>query len=148
MGIMLMILSFTLLLLIAIATGYLAKGRGRDPAGWVLIGLLLGIFALVLLYVLPNRAHLDDAKVDLKDDQYLSIGSAPTKQGFYSSDWYYLDSDHRQYGPLSLDRLRDKWDEEVITQETLVWCEGMAEWSRVKAVPDLQEAIEPRQLRL
>lgn len=140
---MLMLLSFTLLVIIAGGTGFLAKRRGRDAVGWFLIGLLLGIFALILLFILP--AHQPKTQVDLDpdEDRLLKIGGASPDMGLYCCDWFYLDDSHKQCGPVSLDGLRACWDEGDLTLETLVWRQGMEKWARVKELYELKEALEP-----
>ena len=53
--------------------------------------------------------------------------------------YYFMDKTHKQVGPLSLDELKQK----EITQETLVWREGMPSWVQAKNIPELHECIIP-----
>ena len=49
------------------------------------------------------------------------------------SQYYYTDGKER-YGPYTLDELKDK----NITQETLVWKEGLVDWVPARNLSDLQ----------
>lgn len=42
-------------LLCAIAAAAIAGGKGRSVLGWLLLGLLLGIFAVIIVACLPSR---------------------------------------------------------------------------------------------
>lgn len=35
-----------------------ARNRGRDPVGWGVLALLIGFFALIVLYILPPTQGL------------------------------------------------------------------------------------------
>lgn len=41
-------------ILFAIFTGVVANNKGRNVVGWVVLGLLFGIFALIIVAVLPK----------------------------------------------------------------------------------------------
>ena len=51
---------------------------------------------------------------------------------------YYIYVNNEQQGPYSLDELRSRH----ITQETLVWCEGMARWTPAWQVYELRTLFE------
>jgi hypothetical protein len=42
-------------LIFAVATGAVASSKGRSGVGWFLIGLVGGVFALIIVAVLPNQ---------------------------------------------------------------------------------------------
>jgi RNA polymerase subunit RPABC4/transcription elongation factor Spt4 len=46
---------------VSVVAAWYAKQKGRNPGAWLLIGLLLHVFALVLLWFL-NPLGIDDAK--------------------------------------------------------------------------------------
>ena len=48
--------------------------------------------------------------------------------------YYYTDGKER-FGPFTIDQLKDR----IITPETLVWKEGMSDWSPAKYLRDLDE---------
>lgn len=48
-------------------------------------------------------------------------------------NYYYIDEKGQQAGPVSEDNLKDL----NVTGKTLVWCEGMTDWTKVADVPEL-----------
>ncbi|MEW6092255.1 MAG: zinc ribbon domain-containing protein [Pseudomonadota bacterium] len=48
---------FLIWLLFAIATAVIAANKGRTGFGWFLLGCVFGIFALIVVAVLPNLKH-------------------------------------------------------------------------------------------
>lgn len=136
-----LLLSFLFLLFLAGLTGYFAKRRGRDPVGWLLLSLLIGIFALLILFILPNK-NKEAAELETDEDSLLFGSSASEDGGVYIKEWFYLDPDHIQCGPVSFDRLQEAWEEGIVSEKTHVWCEGMPRWIRLNELPYLQEAVQ------
>ena len=53
-------------------------------------------------------------------------------------DYYYLDADMRQVGPMSLDDLVASG----VTSDTMVWHEGLEEWAKAGNLPEVVKAME------
>lgn len=53
-------------------------------------------------------------------------------------DYYYLDADMRQVGPVSLDDLVAAG----VTGDTMVWHEGLEEWAKAGNLPEVVKAME------
>ena len=53
-------------------------------------------------------------------------------------DYYYLDADMRQVGPMSLDDLVASG----VTGDTMVWHEGLEEWAKAGNLPEVVKAME------
>ena len=53
-------------------------------------------------------------------------------------DYYYLDADMRQVGPVSLDDLVASG----VTGDTMVWHEGLEEWTKAGNLPEVVKAME------
>lgn len=53
--------------------------------------------------------------------------------------YYYLNAANQQCGPIE----PTAFAAHRLTQQTYVWCEGMADWTRVCDVPGLSEFIPP-----
>lgn len=53
-------------------------------------------------------------------------------------DYYYLDADMRQVGPVSLDDLMAAG----VTGDTMVWHEGLEEWAKAGNLPEVVKAME------
>lgn len=51
---------------------------------------------------------------------------------------YYIIENGQQYGPFTFDQLRAR----NITDETIVWHEGMAKWGKAKDVPSLRPLLQ------
>ena len=146
------ILSFILLIIIAIFTSYYAGSQGRNPLKWFVIGLLLGILAPLILLFLPtvkkdkngsfpsmtisppdpSLAHLPPAALSSED---LKIKEEENKL------WFYLDQNHEQVGPVSVVALRELWNRGKLELNQYVWSEGMEQWKKVEDLPELRVVL-------
>ena len=54
-------------------------------------------------------------------------------------DYFYLDRNNRQNGPIS----PEKFAENGVTPQTLVWCNGMADWAPAGSIPELSMFFRP-----
>jgi len=127
-------------LLLGVLTAYLAMRRGRNPVAWFVIGSLLGIFGLLILFLVPSfeTAGTGEEKkkepsrtVDVIPQEKRKVEELPYEE------WYYLDSEHKQTGPVPFRSFRDLWNQEKINSTTYVWKEGMENWKYVRDLPDL-----------
>lgn len=50
--------------------------------------------------------------------------------------WYYL-KNGEQTGPVSLQFLRQSLSTGALSLESLIWCDGMVDWTPLKAVPEV-----------
>jgi hypothetical protein len=131
MNFYLMMLSFTL---IALLTGYCAQRRGRDPKIWFVIGFLFGLFGLAALFLI--------SKQEIKPVKLESLVVEPTPPAevpqivHQTREWFYLDKEHKQFGPTTFENLKEKFDAGAINSSTYVWTEGMDEWKRIKEKQD------------
>ena len=146
------ILSFILLIIIAIFTSYYAGSQGRNSLKWFVIGLLLGILAPLILFFLPpvkkeksgsfpsmtisppdpSLAHLPHAVLSSED---LKIKEEENKL------WFYLDQNHEQVGPVSVVALRELWNRGKLELNQYVWSEGMEQWKKVEDLPELRVVL-------
>lgn len=56
-------------------------------------------------------------------------------------DYFYIDSNNEQKGPIS----PMQFAMHNITPDTLVWCEGMNDWTRAGSVAELHDCFTTRQ---
>jgi hypothetical protein len=119
------------------AASYFASQRGRDPFAWFMIGMLLGILGLLLLFLLPPLES--DKKETVDPEEIAPVISEPAER---LTDWFYLDKNRIQVGPVAFNALKRAWDDKEITIETLVWREGMGEWKKVAELPSLREVLQ------
>ena len=126
------------LMLLWITTGLivanLANKKGRNPYLWFTIGTFLGILGLIILLFISPRNQQKNyfAKKKTTIRQPLS----DIELFFYKNPsnklWYYLDNEHKQTGPVSLQRLNNQWKNEIINSSTYVWNEDMDNWKKIK----------------
>lgn len=56
------------------------------------------------------------------------------------NNYFYLDHHNQQQGPISPERFA----ENGVTPNSLVWCTGMADWAPAYTVPELKSFFQPR----
>ena len=113
---------------------------------WFIIGVFLGLIALLVLYILPSKS-LEVAPVmaatpapESKPEIALS-GEPKIAQSSPSivpqKLWYYLDNEDKRFGPMSFDRLKQAWNEDSIDTDTYVWNEDMAGWKPLEELSEI-----------
>lgn len=135
-----MMLSFIIFLLLGSLTAYLAQQRGRDPYLWFAVGGLFGLLGLLVLFLLPqiDKNAETETKQTVPDKDIILVEPLPDP---LNAQWYYLDEKNQQQGPIGIRALKQKWLEEGIDMETLVWCEGMEYWKRISQIESLENRL-------
>ena len=89
---------------------YLASRKGYNPLLWSVLGLLGGLIACYIIFILPPKVKsLKRATPEIQTEGLV---------------WYYLDHQHVQHGPMSYHSLlRHKKD------ISYVWNETMKDWT-------------------
>jgi len=54
-----------------------------------------------------------------------------------SMQWYYVDKEKKQQGPMSVSALSSHWKDSLVHEHSYVWTQGMGEWVKAKDMPDL-----------
>ena len=128
-----------LTILAALATGvlgaYLAHKRGRNPYIWFCIGAFFGILGAFVIFFMPSRKKALPKTTKLEVPENLPM---PAINGPADKFWYYLNPEHKQIGPMSLDGLTNAWRQGKISLTTYVWNEELPEW---KLLQDLLTKI-------
>lgn len=132
------ILSILVWTFIGAGTAYLAFQRGRDPYIWFAIGIFLGVFGILILLILPPL----NAKEVTTDPNATIIEVPAIIDPFATKDWFYLDREGKQQGPIDIGALRNLWMTNGMDSKTFVWSEGMDKWKRVEEVPGLVERLK------
>lgn len=125
------LLSIIMLAILGGITAILAERRGRDPWIWFFIGMFLGLLGIVILFLMP--AANVKADEDLKSKQPPSIAPQPTQQ-VDDKQWFYLDRQHQQCGPVSYAQIKELMDKQELTKASYVWSEGMETWKKIEEV--------------
>lgn len=116
--------TFLLWVLFGCITAHFAKRRGRNPYGWFLIGLFLGLIGLCLVFILPKKTETPVAEEEPITIEIFPEVSDDQKTKF----WYYLDQTNKQQGPMSFNGLIRAWNEGIVQPETQVWNETLENW--------------------
>lgn len=127
--------------------GYLcsriAQNRGRNPTIWFALGAILGLIAVIVLYILPPKVATAPAVI-LPGKQDNTPSYTPSEEVATRPPealWYYLDKENNQYGPMSFNALKSAWNCDEIKPSTYVWNENMKEWKTLESLPDTLEKI-------
>lgn len=130
------ILTLFFWLLVGFSTAYFAYQRGRNPYAWFIIGIFFGLLGLLFVFLLPavnaNETEINANQIDNKE--VLTLLPSRETQDFLIKDWFYLDSQHKQQGPISFEDLKKNFEEGKIQQSSFVWCEGMSDWKKIKDI--------------
>jgi hypothetical protein len=146
-----MLLSLLLLLIVASFTAYYANRKGRNPLLWFILGVLLGIFAPLILMFFSSIKNgrsdngLPTMTVSKPDPSLQHLPLAPTSEELKQQEenklWYYLDQNHQQMGPVSIIALRELWNRGQLELNSYVWTDGMEKWEKVDNLSDLKAAL-------
>ncbi len=130
------LLSLILCGLIGWACSVQAQKRGRNPTYWFIGGLFFGIFALILLFLLPplKKTRAPAAKTASSIDITPTLGLEALFPSQTSKLWYYLDEQSQQFGPMSFEALRRSWSEGKLKLHTFVWNEELDNWKQFNEV--------------
>lgn len=126
----------------------LAQRRGRNPFVWGLLGLFMNIFALLLLVILPDLtlqpSEPEQAGQPPQEPDVIDVTpqDSPPAAGVSGAEWYYVDPQHQQQGPYSVDDLRGLWKSGTLKEATYLWSEGMEDWQRLASLPDLRRLLQ------
>lgn len=118
---------------------YFAQQRGRNPITWFILGLIFGILGLLALFIMPSLAE-NSKTSEASQASAVEIPQstlAPPVLSNATAEWYYVDSNYTQQGPLSAADIKSLIEAQTITKETLVWCDGMPEWKKLEEVKDV-----------
>lgn len=148
-------LTMILWILMGIATSYIANQRGRDPYIWFALGMFFGVLAVLTLVLLPPVKSEEEQEKDERNKEIVErrekqmeeqekIENAPDlePQSIETKEWFYLDKERQQQGPLSFYVINELWESGALNPQTYVWTEGMPEWKRVHEIPDLHDILE------
>ena len=116
---------------------YFAQKQGRSPRKWFFIGMLLGLFGLLILFLM--RPYENWRLKRQKGKQTEKKEESPAIQSLFTHAppdilWYYLDLEHQQQGPMSLNALENDWKAEKLRPSTWIWNEQLPDWKPLSEV--------------
>lgn len=127
----------------------LARNKGRKPQLWFQLGFFFGILALILLYILLWKEKWS-SKPKFAQEGSLAPSSSGAEKGslitlektcmtLEERDWYFLDPQNNQKGPISFDELKTKLSDGILSEKaTFLWSEGMDKWKPLIELPYLK----------
>ena len=129
-------LTVTMWIVLGLVCAYYAKKQQRNPILWFCMGLLLGIFGLILLLLLPLIQRIQKksaskkqpptpAVIDVAPPSPLSSILDPL---FSNTLWYYMDQTSSQKGPMSFTALENDWKDGKLLTSSYIWNEKLADW--------------------
>lgn len=135
-------LSIAFYFLIGGATAYIAKQRGRDPIIWFIIGLFLGIFGILLLFILPPVVEEGQQTNEPPAVNSSTFQAPAITHDYLVKDWYYYDGERTRQGPIRFEELRELWKASQINEESFVWSDGMSGWQKIEQVQNLYSHLK------
>ena len=114
----------------------IARKKNRAPSTWFVLGLFFGFLALATIYFLkPKRS----AQKNITINPYLDTKTLNQESIFQKDNnyWYFLDSAHKQIGPMSLRSLFDNYFKGKISKTTFIWNDTMKNWTRLNELSSL-----------
>jgi hypothetical protein len=108
---------------------------------------LFGILGLIALFLFPSlesqpRTAEEDHSIFL-DASSIKDRSFPgvTSTAYEGKEWFYLDTEQQQRGPIPFEKLKSVWNEGGLHPATYVWSEGMENWKKVEELPGFTEVL-------
>jgi GYF domain 2 len=129
-GVMHYFYSILIGLLSAFLCARYAKKRGRHPVHWFVWGALFGLFALLVLFLLPPKKMAQAASTQPIPVPVLQVLDPMQACKL----WYYLDGERQQYGPMSFDGLNRAWKDGKVHVQSFVWNDELENWKRLEEV--------------
>ena len=107
-------------------TAYFANKYNKNPYLWFILGMLFGIWGLLFLFFLIYKLKIPKKKINIEKVNIIKD----------SRFWYYLDGEHKKFGPFSLNKLKNLFSNNQISSKTYVWNKDLNDWKFLK---DLKE---------
>jgi hypothetical protein len=117
--------------LLGVASAALAKDRGRDPFSWFFIGMFVGLFGILFLFILPNKKNKDEEE----NLAYLEEINHPQGENL-DKKWYFLDEKKEHKGPFTLMTIQMLIKEKKLERNPYIWEETLDNWIRIKDLND------------
>ena len=146
------LLGGAILLVMGMICGHTAKTyKNRDYRLWFVLGMLFGLISLIILYIMPAKKKLTEAvqanststkaNPSVTNAEALKIANM-NPLPMITNQWYYLDSDNTQVGPLSFQRLKDSYLDGTLSDTNYVWNEDLSEWKKLSELPEYLDILK------
>ncbi len=130
---MFIIFSFIISLIFGFWAFQLAKKQQRNPWFWFSLGVLLGIFGILLLFIVEEIAWRKSSKIvektfALSSEENLFFENQENSQKF----WYFINEEEQSEGAMSFQKFRELYEDKKIHSLTYVWNASLPTWQRLK----------------
>ena len=146
--------------LFAFISSYLAIKKGRNPLTWGILGFFFGVFGFFFLLFLPKKGKIvayqesesatdelpPSEKLEPHKEDILIEGELLSEEKFpgvtEGQEWYFLDTNQKQHGPLSFTELKKSWETHLLTTQSYIWTLGWDQWHRIEEYGELKQQLE------
>lgn len=127
-------------------SAYVAIRKKKNPITWFLVGFFFGIPGILFNFFLPLKKKASFQKPTLQKFRK-STTKLPFDKPTDRRLWYYLDQNHEQCGPMSLNALKEHWETKKIGRNTFVWNDELENWKKIEQLSDFEELFYGRSLK-
>jgi hypothetical protein len=111
-------------------------------ANYMLLAAVLLVVVAGIYFLLSRPRQTDHRNGAVIMSRSGKVPDPPEKPHQFGDVWYY--ADHTGHiGPFSFKELKARLAEIPGANNLLVWCDGMSQWQKVVAIPELNERIKP-----
>lgn len=136
-------ISMTEAFLIALAMGsissFIAIQRKKSPISWFFAGFVFGLPGVIFTFFAPKIQSKIKLKKTSLPFKKLKKTSTPPAKKIDRRLWFYLDKEHKQVGPMSINALREDWLTKKISPSTFVWHDKLESWKKINQLSDFEE---------
>lgn len=115
-------------------TSIYARQKNLSPRLWFFLGVAFGFFAPLYLFL--------TSYFKIEKEEKIPVSPSPKIGALQHIDWYYLDQDHHQVGPLSFTAFKEAYQNSYIQEDSYIWNETMDQWEHLKERPEILEALQ------
>ncbi|MEM1282129.1 MAG: DUF4339 domain-containing protein [Chlamydiota bacterium] len=137
-----LLLTLLIVLTISYLTSNFAAKRGRDRAGWFILGFFFGIFAMAAVLILPPLNKKDEEEQpQVKSSDLIPPHPLEPIDKFADHQWHFIDVNGKQKGPVDIVDVQIAWDDGLLRNDCFVWHEGMGDWRKIVEIIGLEARL-------
>ena len=158
-----------IVIVVAFATSYFAKERGRNPLIWFCMGLLFSMMGLLALFLLPKvegeKQIQTASEAKVIQDEFHHEAAIPSDNSEFpihkekkiprnrKLKWFCANLDagieangevQKNYvGPMTFDELRKYMHDSNIVDTAYIWCKELEDWTTLSEFSDASILRDP-----
>ena len=98
-----------------------AEKKGRNPKLWCVLGVLFGLFAIIVISLLrPKETQkvVEMPKLELEE--------------IVQDNWYFLSHSKETKGPMSFNDFKTEFEAGTFNKQSFVWNETYTDWKKLE----------------